>query len=251
MDYLEALVAKGVPVEHGGADPADAAAAGARADHPDGAAGRPADRARADVRATARRWRCWPAASARTGCCGRSCSWRPWPAAAHLYVMIRAIPDANQTYRQLVYDVVSQQVENDVRPQVFFDELPELGPLHPRHPARRRRLEGRPGRRHRPAGRRRPRSTWRTAAGWSWTARSRPWTWSSRTAPDTRSRGADGKAVDTYRFPNELIVTARSRRAVFHDSAKLHARPQRADHPGPAGAGRGRSSPTTSPPTRR
>lgn len=43
---------------------------------------------------------------------------------AHLYVMIEAIPNANQTYRQLVYDVVSQKVENDVRPQVFFDEFP-------------------------------------------------------------------------------------------------------------------------------
>ena len=44
--------------------------------------------------------------------------------AVHLYVMIRAIPDANQAYRQIVYDVVSQQVENDVRPQVFFTNFP-------------------------------------------------------------------------------------------------------------------------------
>lgn len=42
----------------------------------------------------------------------------------HLYVMIMAIPNANQSYRQLVYDVVSQQVENDVRPQVFFENFP-------------------------------------------------------------------------------------------------------------------------------
>src|SRR5215207_9367243 len=33
--------------------------------------------------------------------------------AVHLYVMIRAIPDANQTFREITYDVVSQQVEND------------------------------------------------------------------------------------------------------------------------------------------
>jgi LPS export ABC transporter permease LptG/LPS export ABC transporter permease LptF len=45
-------------------------------------------------------------------------------ALAHLYVMIQAIPDANQTFRQLTYDVVSQQVENDVRPQVFFTNFP-------------------------------------------------------------------------------------------------------------------------------
>ena len=44
--------------------------------------------------------------------------------AVHLYVMIRAIPDANQTFRQITYDVVSQQVENDVRPQVFFENFP-------------------------------------------------------------------------------------------------------------------------------
>ena len=43
---------------------------------------------------------------------------------AHLYVMIWAIPNANQTFRQLTYDVVSQQVENDVRPQVFFTNFP-------------------------------------------------------------------------------------------------------------------------------
>src|SRR6476659_2951834 len=44
--------------------------------------------------------------------------------AAHLYVMTQAIPDANQTFRQITYDVVSQQLENDVRPQVFFQNFP-------------------------------------------------------------------------------------------------------------------------------
>jgi LPS export ABC transporter permease LptG/LPS export ABC transporter permease LptF len=44
--------------------------------------------------------------------------------AAHLYVMIWAIPDANQTFRQLSYDVISKKVENDVRPQVFFEDFP-------------------------------------------------------------------------------------------------------------------------------
>jgi LPS export ABC transporter permease LptG/LPS export ABC transporter permease LptF len=46
--------------------------------------------------------------------------------AAHLWVMLWAIPDANQTFRQLSYDVVSQAVENDVRPQVFFTNFPNL-----------------------------------------------------------------------------------------------------------------------------
>jgi LPS export ABC transporter permease LptG/LPS export ABC transporter permease LptF len=42
----------------------------------------------------------------------------------HLWVMLRAIPDANQTFRQITYDVVSQQLENDVKPQVFFTTFP-------------------------------------------------------------------------------------------------------------------------------
>jgi LPS export ABC transporter permease LptG/LPS export ABC transporter permease LptF len=44
--------------------------------------------------------------------------------AIHLYVMIRAIPDANQTFREITYDIVSKRVENDVQPQVFFEDFP-------------------------------------------------------------------------------------------------------------------------------
>ncbi|PYR90006.1 MAG: hypothetical protein DMF84_22490 [Acidobacteria bacterium] len=43
---------------------------------------------------------------------------------AHLYVMIWAIPDANQTFREITYDIVSKRVENDVQPQVFFEDFP-------------------------------------------------------------------------------------------------------------------------------
>src|SRR6266849_6399313 len=43
---------------------------------------------------------------------------------AHLWIMLWAIPDANQTFRQISYEVISQQVENDVRPQVFFTNFP-------------------------------------------------------------------------------------------------------------------------------
>src|SRR5947209_5434657 len=43
---------------------------------------------------------------------------------ATLYVMIEAIPDANQRFRELSYDVISKRVENDVHPQVFFDDFP-------------------------------------------------------------------------------------------------------------------------------
>ena len=42
----------------------------------------------------------------------------------HLWVMLDGIPDANQTFRQLSYDVMSKKVENDIRPQVFFQDFP-------------------------------------------------------------------------------------------------------------------------------
>jgi lipopolysaccharide export system permease protein len=42
----------------------------------------------------------------------------------HLWVMLEAIPDANQAFRELTYSVVSQQMENDVRPQLFFTNFP-------------------------------------------------------------------------------------------------------------------------------
>jgi LPS export ABC transporter permease LptG/LPS export ABC transporter permease LptF len=44
----------------------------------------------------------------------------------HLWVMLWAIPDSNQTFRQITYDVLSQQLENDVKPQVFFTTFPTL-----------------------------------------------------------------------------------------------------------------------------
>src|SRR4029079_19555465 len=37
---------------------------------------------------------------------------------ATMYVMIDAIPDANQTFREITFDIVSKKVENDVRPRV-------------------------------------------------------------------------------------------------------------------------------------
>src|SRR4029453_19623829 len=44
----------------------------------------------------------------------------------HLWVMLWAIPDSNQTFRQIAYDVLSQQLEDDVKPQVFFTTFPTL-----------------------------------------------------------------------------------------------------------------------------
>ena len=45
-------------------------------------------------------------------------------AGADFYVMVWAIPDANQRFRELSYDVISKRMENDIRPQVFFEDFP-------------------------------------------------------------------------------------------------------------------------------
>jgi len=42
-------------------------------------------------------------------------------AATTTYVMLKMIPDANQTFREITFDIVTKQVENDIRPRVFFE----------------------------------------------------------------------------------------------------------------------------------
>ena len=44
--------------------------------------------------------------------------------AATMYVMIKAIPDANQTFREITFEIIAKQVENDVHPRVFFENFP-------------------------------------------------------------------------------------------------------------------------------
>ncbi len=44
--------------------------------------------------------------------------------AATLYVMIAAIPDANQKYREILFATLSKKVESDVKPRVFFQDFP-------------------------------------------------------------------------------------------------------------------------------
>jgi LPS export ABC transporter permease LptG/LPS export ABC transporter permease LptF len=45
-------------------------------------------------------------------------------AAATQYVMLKTIPDANQKFREITFDVMSKKVENDIRPRVFFEDFP-------------------------------------------------------------------------------------------------------------------------------
>src|SRR6185503_4557962 len=42
------------------------------------------------------------------------------------YVMIVALPSANQTFREITYNVVAALAEGEVKPRVFFDTFPEL-----------------------------------------------------------------------------------------------------------------------------
>jgi len=45
-------------------------------------------------------------------------------ALATAYVMIVAIPQANQTFREIAFSIVSQRVETEIRPRVFFQDFP-------------------------------------------------------------------------------------------------------------------------------
>jgi LPS export ABC transporter permease LptF/LPS export ABC transporter permease LptG len=44
--------------------------------------------------------------------------------AATSYVIIWAVPDANQTFREITYNIVAQRAEGEVRPRVFFEDFP-------------------------------------------------------------------------------------------------------------------------------
>lgn len=46
--------------------------------------------------------------------------------AATTYVLISWMPDANQTYREIVYEIVATRAETEVRPRVFFEDFPNL-----------------------------------------------------------------------------------------------------------------------------
>jgi LPS export ABC transporter permease LptG/LPS export ABC transporter permease LptF len=45
-------------------------------------------------------------------------------ALATMYVMIEAIPDSNQRYRQILFEILSKRVEGEIKPGVFYQEFP-------------------------------------------------------------------------------------------------------------------------------
>lgn len=42
------------------------------------------------------------------------------------WVMLRAMPDGNQRYREITQEIVMQRAEGEVRPRVFFEDFPNL-----------------------------------------------------------------------------------------------------------------------------
>ncbi len=66
--------------------------------------------------------------------CGVSVFRMLWPVsglaalawAATSYVLIEALPDANQRYREITYNIVAARAENEIKPRVFFEDFPSL-----------------------------------------------------------------------------------------------------------------------------
>lgn len=46
--------------------------------------------------------------------------------AATFYVMVWAIPGANQRYREILYDIIAKKAESDIRPRVFYEDFPQF-----------------------------------------------------------------------------------------------------------------------------
>jgi LPS export ABC transporter permease LptG/LPS export ABC transporter permease LptF len=44
--------------------------------------------------------------------------------AATSYIMFVAVPSANQTFREIIYGIVSARAENEIKPRVFFEDFP-------------------------------------------------------------------------------------------------------------------------------
>ena len=66
--------------------------------------------------------------------CGVSVARLLWPVgvlsvigwATTSYVMIEALPDANQAFRQIAFGVLAERAEGEVKPRIFFTEFPDL-----------------------------------------------------------------------------------------------------------------------------
>ena len=46
--------------------------------------------------------------------------------AATAYVMVVALPDANQAFREITYNIIAARAESEVKPRVFFEDFPNM-----------------------------------------------------------------------------------------------------------------------------
>jgi LPS export ABC transporter permease LptG/LPS export ABC transporter permease LptF len=46
--------------------------------------------------------------------------------AATSYVLLVAVPSANQTFREITYNIIAARAEGEVKPRVFFEDFPDL-----------------------------------------------------------------------------------------------------------------------------
>src|SRR5512134_1654180 len=46
--------------------------------------------------------------------------------AASSWVLLKAMPDANQSFRELTMQIVADRAEGEVRPRVFFEDFPNM-----------------------------------------------------------------------------------------------------------------------------
>lgn len=66
--------------------------------------------------------------------CGVSVARLLWPVgvlsvigwATTSYVMIEALPDANQAFRQIAFNILAERAEGEVKPRIFFTDFPDL-----------------------------------------------------------------------------------------------------------------------------
>ena len=100
------------------------------------------------------------------------------------WVMLKAMPDGNQKYREIIQEIVMNRAEGEVRRARVLRGLPQPGAVRPRSAARRQGLARRDGGRHQ-----QPRhsrfSISPSAAAWRSIARRAPFTWCSKTARGT------------------------------------------------------------------
>ena len=123
--------------------------------------------------------------------------------AATTWVMVWAIPDANQTFREITLRLVADRAEGEVKPRVFFDDFPGFV-VYVRDVPVTRRLERRDGRRH--ARSRTPGAVpGQAGADARRSATSAPFRWCSPTARGTAPRRVEADGYEVVTFAESIV----------------------------------------------